>query len=617
MKKTTSLFPLLILLCSCIPSDSAHSDENVAAGIERLKADVKYFSSDELKGREAGSEGITAAGEYIATRFRDLGIQTDSFDGTPFQKFGLPGAQSLGAPENNRLTFSGPDSPKELKLGEDFNSLSLGSSGAFSGELVFAGYGITAPNKDYDDYADIDVEGKVVIVVRKEPQQNDENSRFNGTRNTEFAYFTTKELNAAQHKAAAMILVNDRITAADEDLLMRVADAGAALTKAQVPTLFCKREVIDPILKAATGKTLTMLEAEIDESGKPQSQILEGIQAEGQTEFKQLPVRNVIGFLPGEGSLVDEFVVVGAHYDHVGMGGRGSLAPGTIAVHNGADDNASGTSTMLEVARRISLDNSENRRNVIFMAFTAEELGLLGSKHYVRNPRWPLEKTVAMVNMDMVGRLSDNRLTVYGLGTAKEFDALLERQNEASEFELDKREAGRGPSDHSSFYDAKIPVFHFFTGLHNDYHRPSDDFDKVNYEGMERIATIVTGTVLEIAKAEKPPTYLETNAYADVGRSGRPRPSPPRPTRAVLGVSLDLQPSPAPGVLIRTVADDGPAAGAGIQDGDLIIKLDGTEVERVRDLRKVLSGKKPGDEIEVTVKRDEKEITVKLELAEG
>ncbi len=489
----------------------------------RLTADLTFLASDELAGRGTGTEGIARAGDFIAERFRDLGFQTDAFDGTPFQSFEIPGPLGMGAPERNQLSLQlKGQPPTNLTLGSDFNPLTVGATGEFSGQVVFAGYGITAKEYNYDDYAGFDPKGKVVIVLRKEPQQENESSVFEGKENSQYALFSAKELNAAMHGVAALILVNDSLTIKQADAKLNtdlqaaqmalqelkataepqdpgekerlqtrlriatqlvesietkiknngsdtpiaVEAAGAALTSEVVPTLSCTRKQIDQWIQAGCGKSLADLERAIDETGKPQSVILEGVEAKGVTHITKndVPVRNVIALMPGAGTLKDEYVVVGAHYDHVGMGGVGSLAPGTIAVHNGADDNGSGTVTMLEIARQLSDLKSENRRSIIFMAFTAEELGLLGSAHYVRSPRWPLEKTVAMINLDMVGRLLNDELTVYGTGTATEFPAMIDRLNSNYNFKIFKVPQGRGASDHANFYNAKIPVFHFFTG---------------------------------------------------------------------------------------------------------------------------------------------------------
>lgn len=603
---------LLLTTLACLDC-AAHvrGEDLVNATAARLKSDLSFLASDELAGRDVGSPGITRAGDFVAERFASLGLQTDLFDGTPFQEFTIPGPAALGPGENNRLVFSSQDGESQItgELGQDFMSLSLGSNGTFSGEVAFVGYGISAPELDYDDYAGLDVQGKVVIALRKEPQQNQADSVFDGLDNSQYAYFTAKELNAALHGVAALILVNDAATAEESDEIMDATSAGSAGSERQVPTLFVKRAILDPVLKQATGKTLAELEMAIDKDLTPQSQLLSGITAEGETliEDSKIPARNVLGLLPGSGSLADEYVVVGAHYDHVGMGGQGSLAPGTIEVHNGADDNASGTTTLMEVARRMAADQSENRRSLVFMAFSAEEKGLLGSKYYVRHPRFPLEDTVAMINMDMVGRLRDNRLTIFGTGTATGFDALVERLNEESQFVLEKQAAGFGPSDHSSFYEQDIPVFHFFTGLHNQYHRPSDDIDTVNYDGMARIAGMITATVREIATAAEAPEHVKISSFADVGRSR------PRPTRAVLGIQLDLDGATS-GAGVSSVQTDSPADKAGLQDGDVIIQIDEEPIGSVRDLRRILGNKQPGDTIKVRVTRgaEEMELTVKL-----
>lgn len=597
------------------PSQALLADDLRESATQRMGEDLKFLSSDALEGRNVGSDGIKQAGEMISKRFDELGFKTDLFDGTPYQEFTIPGPVGMGPDEQNTLSITGkkvPESLPKLVLGETFTPLTLGNSGTFEAGLVFAGYGISAEELDYDDLSGVDVTGKVVIVLRKEPQQNDASSRFDGNRNSPYAYFSAKEANVAMKGAAAMILINDSQTVenAGDDILLPPEGAGAAMTEHQIPTYYCRRSVIDPLVQAATGKTIAQLEAAIDETGQPASCAIDGVTISGETSIKgmEIPVRNVIGLLPGTGNLADEFVIIGAHYDHVGMGGEGSLAPGTIAIHNGADDNGSGTTTMLEVARRLAAMPAENRRSLVFMAFTAEEKGLLGSRHYVRNPRFPLEQTVAMLNMDMVGRLNDNTLTVYGIGTAEGFDDLIDRMNERTEFRLDKQAAGLGPSDHSSFYEVNIPVFHFFTGLHNEYHRPSDDFELIDLEGMARVAEMVTGAAQEISVQAERPKLLKTEGYADVGRNSVRRNAPPR---AVLGVQLDTT---TEAVTISGLNTDSPAAKAGLQAGDVIVKLDDTAITSIEDLRNTMTGKSPGNKVMVTLQRGGETIEVEIEL---
>jgi hypothetical protein len=549
----------------------------------------------------------------IVERFNELGLETNIFDGSPYQEFTIPGPTGVGDPNKNSLVVRDGDQEITLTVGNDYNPLALGSNGEFSGRLVFVGYGITAKDLEYDDYADIDVKDKVVVMLRKEPRQDDEQSPFEGTENSQYAYFSTKEVNAALHEVAAVIMVNDSQTIKDagDDVIPDVSGAGRALSDSQVPTVFAKRAVVEPWIEQATGKSLSELEQAIDSDLKPRSQPLGEFTASGEvdTGATKLPARNVVGLLPGSGSLQDEYVVVGAHYDHVGMGGRGSLAPGTIAIHNGADDNASGTTMVLEVARRMAEKESEDRRNVVFMLFAAEEKGLLGSKHYVRYPRWPLEDTVAMINFDMVGRLSDNRLTVFGTGTAEGFDRLLDRHNGQSRISLDKRTAGFGPSDHSSFYEHDIPVYHFFTGLHNNYHRPSDVFETVNLDGMVRIADLVTGVVDELAHMPERPQQRQVEGYADVGReNARSR------GRAILGIQLDLE-SERPKV--DQVEKDGPADQAGLESGDVILKIGDQETGTIEELRGALGSKRPGDTIQLEIEREGESQQLDLKLGRG
>lgn len=642
------------------------AEEPSASSAMRLASDLTFLASDELAGRGVGTEGIAQAGEFIAKRFRELGFQTDAFDGTPFQPFGIPGPIGLGEPQRNNLDFQvkGQSLPN-LALGTDFNPLSLGASGAFAGQVVFAGFGITAKDLQYDDFASIDPRGKIVIVLRKEPQQENPKSVFDGKENSQYAFFTAKELNAAMHGVAALILVNDArsveqanakladdLKLAEESLLelkkqpepedpaekerlqtrLRIADqqvasiqtklksnagdvpmavdaAGTPLTNETVPTFYCTRNLADQLIQAGSGKSLAELERAIDETGKPHSVLLDGVTAKGESDLRKndTPVRNVIALMPGAGTLKDEYVVVGAHYDHVGMGGMGSLAPGTIAVHNGADDNGSGTVTMLEVARQLSSLNSENRRSVIFMAFTAEESGLLGSAHYCRNPRWPLEKTVAMINLDMVGRLLNDELTIYGTGTASEFPTLIDQLNSKYNFKIVKVPQGRGASDHANFYNAHIPVFHFFTGLHNEYHRPADDVGLINVSGMERISRMVSDLTRHIVETPKRPSYL------DIKGSAAPR-TQSGAGRAMIGIRLDRGLGDLP--VARDVLEGGPAASAGLQAGDTIVSINNNGVSNIGEFRSEMAKLKPGQIVPVGFKRGDNTQTVDIKLGE-
>ncbi len=600
-------FSILLVFGSTrgIADDGSAAKTNTAfnAAEARIFKDISHLASDEFKGRSADTPGMKMASEYIAERFNELGLVTDLFDGKPFQEFQLNGAPGTSS-ETNHLTVKQPDGATiVLTKGEQFQPQSLGSNGTFDAPLVFAGYGITA-NDDkiqYDDYADLDVTGKVVLVLRKEPQANDPNSVFAGTDPSNYAFFTSKEENAAKHGAAALILVND--TSSEEPnpgALLPVTGAGRAATEDTIPTMFVSRSVAEAWLQQF-GKSLSAIESEIDGDLKPRSFEMTGWSLAGQTDISssKIPSYNVLGYLPGSGSLSDELVVIGAHFDHVGMGGAGSLAPGTYEIHNGADDNASGTVGLLETARRLTemsktIPADTPRRSLLFIAFSGEELGLLGSEYYVNHPRFPLEKTVAMLNLDMVGRVSNNELTVYGTGTAREFDALLTEANEATAFEIKRQPEGVGPSDHQSFFMKGIPVYHFFSGFHPDYHRPSDDFDKINVNGIGRVVDMVTFMADRIASAPDRPYFLKSTT-----------------TRVRLGVRIKQS---VPGLVIDRVMPGGWAKKAGILPEDRILKIGSQEIDGREAMDEALLKFKPGDVLEVEVQRGEEKIVIQSEI---
>jgi hypothetical protein len=656
------------LLTALVSGATLLAADHVAESEQRLREDVAYLSSDELEGRGIGTEGLNKAADYLAAEFARLGLKTDLFDGTPFQKFTVNVTVEMGPPEQNQLALAGPPDKdgkpvrSELKLGEAFNPLAAGGSGSFDAPLVFAGYGISANDlkKDgqtvvYDDYAGIDVKGKVVILLRKEPQQQDTKSAFNGVRTTQHAYFQRKLTNAQEHGAAAVIFVNDsqelemrrddsrkalgdlvarlaklgqefpdlpadkqaaaaaeiRRTAEQADELNKrltssadsplgLHGAGDESTHPKLPVLFCSRTAIDEVLRAALGKDLAAIEKAIDADLKPQSAELTGWKAVGQTNVvqKTAEVKNVVAVLEGDGPLADETIVIGAHYDHLGLGGAGSLAPWTSAIHNGADDNASGTAALLEIAHRLATAPQKPKRRIVFIAFTGEERGLLGSAHYTRNPRFALEKTIAMFNLDMVGRLKEDKLAVYGTGTAKEFDPLVESLCQKYGLKLTKHPGGFGPSDHSSFYSKKIPVLHVFTGTHSDYHRPSDDAPKLNIEGMRRVTDLLVEAIEATDARSERPTYVEIKKFESI-QSGDPASG----DRPYFG-SMPAYPNPEKdGVLLELVSEGSPAEKAGVRGGDVLLSVGEHRTVTLEDFQAALSNFKPGDKVKVKVRR--------------
>jgi hypothetical protein len=637
---------------------------------QRLSQSARYFSSDELEGRGVGTKGLDLAAQYIADQFHQIGLKTDLYDGGPLQKFKMTVGASLGP--RNELTLVGPPAagssePQRLglKLGAQFNALALGGSGKFDLPLVFVGYGITAKDEKYDDYAGLDVKDKAVVILRHEPQQNNPHSVFDGTRPSRHAPFKRKVSNAYEHGAAAVILCNDeydvdqkrtairerwqaafdavveeaaKLKAAgkvsDEELVKQEAhiqqlaadlkkyadqlaeardpllpfDGGGsdASEGRNFPVLFGTRAALDEMIRAALDTTLSKLEAEIDKGPTPHSRAIEGWRAVGETsvERQEAEVANVVGVLEGEGPHADETIVIGAHYDHLGFGGSGSAAPGVHEIHNGADDNGSGSSVLIEVARQLTSRGKKLPRRIVFIAFTGEERGLVGSARYVRNPLVPLDKTVAMLNLDMVGRLQDEKLIVHGTGTATEFDALADRFGKQFGFTITKKPSGFGPSDHSSFYGAKVPVLFFFTGSHKDYHRPTDDFEKLNISGMRRIAEMVTEVALALADAGERPHYQEVQGGNETLGGG---------DRPYFGSIPDFA-GDAPGYALSGVTKGGPAERAGMKAGDIIIQFGDSKVGNLEDFDSALRKYKSGDKVPVTVKRGSDQVKLEVTL---
>jgi len=321
--------------------------------------------------------------------------------------------------------------------------------------------------------------------------------------------------------------------------------------------------------------------------------------------------RNVIGLLPGHDPVLrNETIIVGAHYDHLGLGGFGSLDPdSTGKVHNGADDNASGSAMLIEIAQRLAA--APPARTVVFIAFSGEELGLLGSSYYVKQPVYPLATTLAMINLDMVGRLRNKRLIVYGSRSAKEFPALLDSLNWYAGFDLKAQGDGYGPSDQSSFYAAGRPVLHFFTDLHEDYHRTTDDWQKINLLGFGQVATFVTGVVTALANRPRPLTLMQAATQIPASSVGPPMPG----YGAYLGTVPDMTDSPG-GVRLLGVRAGSPAEKAGLRGDDIITKIGDTSVPDLEAMTQALRSHRPGDTVTVVVRRGTETATLRAVLGE-
>jgi acetylornithine deacetylase/succinyl-diaminopimelate desuccinylase-like protein len=613
--RVRSFVALASVVASGLVMAASRADD--AAPAMSMREAVGWLAAPDREGRGPGTRGIDAAADWIAGQFDAAGLQTRIIGAEPFQPFVMTLDATLGPAEKNRAELVGPTETVPLDLGKDFTPLAAGGSGDFDLPLMFAGFGITAPAEKYDDYAPLAAgphgslaKNAAVIVLRQEPQKDNPHSVFDGNQASQHAALARKVANASEHEAGGLVFCNE--TGADDEL-MAFTRAGDGSTKRTMPIFHIRRELVDRVVKQSLGRDLAEIEKRIDDEFRPQSGPLEGWRIRGTTAIERTETqgRNVLAILPGAGApaagdrpavAARETVVLGAHYDHLGYGGANSAAPGERAIHHGADDNASGTSMLLEVARRLKAAGPFPR-TILFVAFSGEERGLLGSGHYTANPAVPLADTVAMVNLDMVGRLADNKLIVHGTGTGEGLDALVDRLVAKHRFEVAKDEGGFGPSDHSSFYAKKIPVLHLFTGSHGDYHRPSDTAEKINHEGMERIAALVTDAVAELASASPPPAYVEV-ASKQFARGG---------DRPYFGSIPDFG-KPGGGYAISGVTKDSPAAKGGLQAGDLIVRVGESAIAGLEDFDSALRKHKAGEVVPVVVQRAGAEVTLQVEL---
>jgi len=596
----------------------------VMAAEMRLKSDVTYLADDARDGRAPGTEGIEAAADYIARVFKGAGLKAAPGAQGYFQPFTIKGRARLGGLQ--QLAFAGPGG-KELRAGleSDYTPFPFTAPGKVANvPVVFAGYGITAKDEarklDYDDYAGIDVRGKAVIILRREPRQHDDASPFDGKSDSNYATFQHKATNAFQHGVAAVLLVNNLAgLAGEQDKLINFADSNLG-GDSNIPFVMLSRDLAGKLLAEAGEPSLADLEKQIDLDLKPRSRELKNWVASLAVNLigERITTKNVVGILEGAGPHAAETVIIGGHYDHLGHGGlfSGSLAPFSREIHNGADDNASGTAMVLELARRLGARRDPPPRRVVFMAFSGEERGLLGSQYYVAHPLFPLEQTVMMINCDMVGRLnSKSELTMIGTGTTTGIDALVDALGNSAGLKIKKvsgMKDGFGGSDHESFYNKAIPVLFAFTGLHREYHRPGDDSNLINFGGMARIADYLELIALDVIRRPERPALVKMARTPPPAHAGVPA---QESTGVYFGSVPDYSDEGAgDGAKLSGVADGGPADKAGVKAGDVVIRFGGLPIRTLRDYTETLFRHRPGDKVDVVVRRDGKEIELHVTL---
>ncbi len=579
---TRNRFFYILVLWIGVACQRSEIEPLPASAPERLQSYVKYLASDELEGRGTGTEGNYKAAAYIEKHFKAFGLKR--VGKSYYQNFKVVTDVELA--DGNSVSVVQNGNSREWKVEADYIPVAFSGNASVKGDVAFAGYGITAKDLKYDDYATIDAKDKIVIVFRESPDFEDPHGKF-----TKYVSLNYKVRNAKEHGAAGVIFVNPPSDEDDELFSLKRMKGDA---KVGIPTIHAKQKVVEPLLPA--GKTLAGLE-KVLKTPRAQGFDLPGVTISMTTALKFIkkPTSNVIGIVPGtDPKRADEYIIVGAHYDHLGWGQEGSRYNGKEpAIHHGADDNASGTATLLELSQRIA--QNPLPRSVMFIGFGAEEMGSLGSNYYCKHPLVPLDKTVMMLNMDMVGRLKENKLQVTGTGTSSRWNPLVDSLAKIYQLDVSKSADGYGPSDHASFYARNLPVLNLFTGLHDDYHRPTDTWEKLNYPGMATIADFATGILTAVGNFAKRPDFVKVKSS---GKSGN------MTFRVTMGIIPDYADNPK-GMRISGVREGGPADLAGMKDGDILVKFGDTEIKNIYDYTYALGKYKHGDKVKVVVLRGE------------
>jgi aminopeptidase YwaD len=568
---------LLLAAHDQLSAQACPDPAEVTRGTTGTLTHVRYLADDRLEGRAVGTEGARCAARYVAQHFEAIGLEPAGTEGNYFQSFPIRNGAELGA--DNALSVDGTT----LVTGADWVPLGFSATSRIEGPLVFGGYGLSSPGNPEDADAHMDVTGKIVVLEWGDPDAP------HGTSLRSDPHFKATVM-AGREAAGAVILAPEGM-----ELPALDTETRAALS---IPVAIVHGARAAEIRAAAQRGATASLHTDVSP--------------------RQVDAYNVAAVLTGsDPDLRNEFVIVGAHHDHLGFGGEGSLAPDSREIHNGADDNASGTAAVIEIARSLA-DGPRPARSVLFLTFTGEERGLWGSARFVAEPTIDLEAAVAMLNLDMVGRVMDDALTVYGFGTAEEWGRIVDDANAklAEPFDLGKAPDGYGPSDHSSFYAEGIPVLHFFSNTHVDYHRPSDDWWKINVDGMERVAEL-TASVARTLSAGGASTVALTAIQQE--QPAAPGSGSQSSRSAYGGVYLGSIPDMTPrdfGLRLTGVREGSPAERGGLRGGDVVVEFDGVEITDIYAYTYALQDKKPGDEVVIVVERDGERVELTVVLGE-
>lgn len=565
---TSFLMRSILFLAALAGFSGIFAQNNLSPVQSRLKKDIQYLASDELEGRLAGSEGERKATDYIIAQMKAAGLKP--VNGEWLQTFHI--VQLRLATAECQFAFK-PDLPGVdeftfAKLHEEFYPLSESSNAdSVLAPIVQVGYGIEADALGHNDYKDKDsLKGKIFMIVLGFPG-DDANAH---SKLAEYADYRLKISKAIEKGAAGIIFVPGSAKAEiPKGELQRNANT------LSIPVVFFKHAL--PPHPTFIGKLKTTIAA------------------------PSTNARNVVGF---KNNHKKRTVIVCAHHDHLGYNEYGnSRYTGPLAIHNGADDNASGVAAMLELARSMK-GRKYRKNNYLFIAFSAEELGLLGSKFFIKNSPVELKNINYVINIDMLGRIDSAKqsLMIYGTGTSPVWEPVFTKtKHDTTTLKLVKSASGLGPSDHASFYLENIPVLHFFSGQHADYHKPSDDEDKINYDGMEKSLNFIQSVVKAGNKSGKFP-FTKTKDEQPGGRKA---------FKVSMGIMPDYSFS-GNGLMVDGVSEGKPAQAAGLQRGDVIVKLGDFNIGNVQDYMAALQQLDKGQTVPVVVKRGSEEITLKV-----
>ncbi|MDE3003148.1 MAG: M28 family peptidase [Gemmatimonadota bacterium] len=558
---------------SGLAGQSCPEPASLIQGMNGTMAHVRYLADDRLEGRAVGTKGAHCAAEYIAAQFDAIGLDPAGDEDNYFHAFSIRKGAEMGP--DNRLTVDGTS----MGVGTEWVPLGFSASTDVEGQLIFGSYGLSNPaDVEEDRYFRQDISGRVVVLEWGDP----EGPNGGGMRGDPHFKGT---VSAGRDALGVIILAPE-----GRSLPTMEGEVRSALP---VPVVVVSGASVDAVRAAALAEAPVRLSTDVRPT--------------------VAEARNVAAILRGSDPMQwDDYVIVGAHFDHLGYGGEGSLAPGSRDIHNGADDNASGTAAVIEVARLMAENPPE--RSVLFLAFTGEERGLWGSAYWVEAPSVSLDKAIAMLNLDMVGRVVDDAITIFGFGTADEWDEIVDGANVAlaNPLRLAKAPDGYGPSDHSSFHAAGLPVLHFFSNTHTDYHRPSDDWDKINEDGLNRVTELTERVARRLAEGGADavaltPIQMEQPSAPGGGSSSSSGYGP------YLGSIPDMTPRDS-GLRLTGVREGSPADVGGLRGGDVVVEFDGVEVTDIYSYTYALRDKKPGDEVVIVVERDGERVTLSVIL---